>query len=43
MVPGSIEKDPENFEDMLAWLNNNKQGITANNSFGVREYSNVIR
>lgn len=30
MVPWAIEKDPENFEDMLAWLNNNKQGINTN-------------
>ncbi|RAJ00930.1 hypothetical protein DET54_102417 [Paenibacillus pabuli] len=30
MVPWVIEKDPENFEDMITWLNNNKQGININ-------------
>lgn len=25
-----IEKDPENFEDMITWLNNNKEGVNTN-------------
>ncbi|MCK6074688.1 GNAT family N-acetyltransferase [Paenibacillus silvae] len=30
MVPWVIEKDPENFEDMITWLNHNKQGKNTN-------------
>nr|WP_184191315.1 GNAT family N-acetyltransferase [Paenibacillus sp. JGP012] len=30
MVPWVIQKDPENFEDMITWLNHNKQGKNTN-------------
>lgn len=30
MVPWVIEKDPENFEDMITWLNHNKLGVNTN-------------